>query len=208
MIRKRSAASNDGTEQNATHSIRPAVAPFASAREQRLWMWTLAVVVGIYSTLGLARTLAGVLRARDLLDGLFVLGFLLVLGTIAWQGIRRRPGGLEVAVVLGVAAVYLLVFVRMGIPEERTHLVEYGVLAVLIYEALLERARNGRRVPMPAVLAVLGTALLGALDEGIQAVLPNRVFDPVDMLVNFLAGLMAVGASVALSRVGRQRTYL
>jgi len=31
---------------------------FSSRREQYLWVWTLTVVVAIYSTLGLARTLA------------------------------------------------------------------------------------------------------------------------------------------------------
>ena len=177
---------------------------FTSIRERRLWVWTLAVVVAIYSTLGLARTLAGELRDRDLLDGLFVLGFLLVLATIAWQGLRGRAGGAEIGVLMGVAAVYLMVFVRMGIPEERTHLVEYGVVGVFIYEALMERASQGRRVPMPALLAVLLTAILGAIDEGIQAIFPSRVFDPFDMLVNALAGTMAVGATLALRWV-RQR---
>jgi len=183
----------------------PLVSLFTSPRERRLWAWTLAVVVAIYSTLGLARTLAGVLRDRDLLDGLFVLGFVLVLATIAWQGLKRRPGGAEIGVALGVAAVYLMVFVRMGIPEERTHLIEYGVVGVFIYEALTERAGQGRRVPVPALLAVLATALLGVLDECIQAVLPSRVFDPIDILVNVLAGMMAVGASLALAWARRRR---
>ena len=60
---------------------------------------------------------------------------------------------------------------RMAL-EERTHLIEYGVVAVFIHEALTERASHGRRVPLPAALAVLGTALVGTLDEGIQAFLP------------------------------------
>lgn len=36
--------------------------------------------------------------------------------------LNRRTGGAEIGGALGVAAVYLMVFVRMGIPEERTHL--------------------------------------------------------------------------------------
>ena len=36
------------------------------------------------------------------------------------------------------------------------------------------------------------------LDELIQGVLPDRVFDPWDILFNILAGLMAVLAIVAL----------
>ena len=44
---------------------------FTSERERRLWAWTLAVVVAIYSTLGLARTLAAVLAEWNLGVGRF-----------------------------------------------------------------------------------------------------------------------------------------
>lgn len=89
----------------------------------------------------------------------------MVVGVIVARALETRPGGLEIAVALGVVAVYLMVFVRMAIPEERTHLIEYGVVAILVHEALLERARNGRRMANPALLAVLVTGLVGAVDE-------------------------------------------
>jgi hypothetical protein len=41
----------------------------------------------------------------------------------------------------------------------------------------------------PAVLAVVITALLGLLDESIQALLPNRVFDMIDVGFNALLAL-------------------
>ena len=97
-----------------------------------------------------------------------------------------------------------MVFVRMGIAEERTHLIEYGVVALLIHAALTERADGGGRVPAPALFAVLGTALVGVLDEFIQALLPSRVFDPRDTRFNVLAGVLAVAAIVAL-RWARRR---
>jgi len=171
---------------------------FTSGRERRLWAWTVAVVLAIYSTLGLMPTLAGVLRDRGLLEAVFVLGVLLVGAAVLTQGLRTRPGGAEIGVGLGVAAAYLMVFVRMSIPEERTHLIEYGVVAVLVYEALLERARHGRRIPVPYLLAALVTSLVGALDEGIQGLLPNRVLALRDMLFNVLAGVMAVATVMAL----------
>ena len=46
---------------------------FASKRERRLWAWTLAVVATIYSTLGLARTLAGSWGDSAVGAGLFAL---------------------------------------------------------------------------------------------------------------------------------------
>ncbi len=183
---------------------------FTSDRERRLWLWTLAVVVAIYATLGLAATLVGVLRDRGLIDrglidrglidAFFVLGAFMVGVTILTQGLKTRPGGAEIGVALGIVAAYLMVFVRMAIPAvERTHLIEYGVVAVFIYEALTERASQGRHVPVPALLAVLGTALVGVLDECIQAFLPSRVFDPQDILFNVLAAVLAVAASMVLA---------
>ncbi len=105
---------------------------------------------------------------------------------------------------LGVTAVYGMVVVRMGIgPEERTHLFEYGLVAVLLHQALGERRRNGRRVPAPALQAIALTALLGWLDEGIQALLPDRVYDLRDVGTNAVAAVMAVVASAALARARR-----
>ena len=180
------------------------VSLFTSARERRLWAWTLVVVVGIFSTLGLARTLAGELRDRDLLDASFFIGLVLIGAAIVALALKTRPGGLEIGVALGVTAVYLLVFLRMAIPEERSHLIEYGVLALLIYQALIERRSNGRSVPTPAALAVTVTALLSWVDEGIQSILPNRVYDHVDVGFNALAGLMAIVATVALAWARRR----
>lgn len=178
---------------------RSSVSWFASDRERRLWAWTAAVVVAIYSTLGLARTLAGVLREEGVLVAAFGLGMLLVGGTVLVMGLRKRPGGLEIGVALGVATAYYMVLVRMALPEERTHLIEYGVVAVLIHEALKERARGSRHLPGAALLAVVAAAAVGAIDEGIQEFLPTRVFDLEDILFNVLAAVMAVASSTALS---------
>ena len=178
---------------------------FTSRRERRLWLWTLLVVAAIYSTLGLARPLAGALRELGLLGALFMLGMILVGAAILTQGLKTRPGGAEICVALGVAAVYLLLFARIATPEERTHLIEYGVVAVFIYEALTERVSHGRRVPVPALLAVLAASLVGVLDENIQALLPNRAYDIRDVLFNVLAALMAVAASAALAWARRWR---
>lgn len=172
---------------------------FTSNREKRLWVWTLAVVIAIYSTLGLASKLAKTFEDSQWIGvGLFMFCCLLVLATIAVQGLKRTPSGMEIAVVLGIVAAYTLVFIRMSIPTERSHLIEYGVVAIFIYEALLERAKQGRNVPVPAILAIIATALIGVVDECIQGVIPSRVFDLRDILFNFLAGLMAVAASTAL----------
>ena len=154
-------------------------------------------MAGIYATLGLAGALAEALRDSGLDVVLFLLGMLLVGATVLLRGLQVRPGGAEIGVMLGVVTVYFMALARMSFPE-RSHLIEYGVVAVFVYAALSERARQDRRVPVPALLAVVATALVGAVDELIQVFLPSRVFDPVDILFNTLAAAMAVAASAAL----------
>jgi VanZ family protein len=72
------------------------------------------------------------------------------------------------------------------------------VVAAFVHEALIERRNQGRHVPLPGLLAIVATMLVGVVDECIQLLLPSRVFDWFDMLFNFLAALMAVSAGAAL----------
>ena len=117
--------------------------------------------------------------------------------TILTQGLQVRPGGVEIGVGIGIAVVYLMVCFRSTIPE-RSHLIEYSVLAVFIHEALTERSRRGVRVTIPALLAILATTTIGLIDEFVQLFLPNRHFDWTDVLFNFLASIMAVVSMVVL----------
>lgn len=71
---------------------------FTSDRERRLWLWTLAVMVAIYSTLGPARTLVDALRERNLLRFSFAVVVLLVVVAIVGQWVKRRPGWREIGV--------------------------------------------------------------------------------------------------------------
>jgi VanZ family protein len=176
------------------------MALFTSDRERRLWLLALAVLAAIYSTLGPAQIVAGALRERNLLR-ISVAALILLVGLIiAGQWVKRRPGWREIGVAVGVTFVYLWALARILSPEERTHLVEYSVVAIFIHRALLERRRNGGRVPIPGAIALLVTLLLGWLDEAIQALLPNRVYDIRDVGFNTLAALMAITASLALAR--------
>ncbi len=188
-----------GASGHAAAGLRPAG---ALTRERRLWFWAVAVVLAIWSTLGLAQRVAGALRERNLLRVSIAVVVLLVGTIVVLQWLRKRPGRREIGVAFGVAAVYLAALPRTlsanpGL-EERTHLWEYGAVGQLIYQALLERRRNGRRVPLPAILAVVVTALLGWVDEGIQSLLPNRVYDLVDVAANALSGLAAVVTTVVM----------
>lgn len=178
---------------------------FSSDRERRLWGWTLALVLGIYATLGLGTTLAGAIPDHNLTTGAFLLSMFMVAATIIAQGLRTRPGGLEVGLLLGIAVVYYMVLLRMTLAE-RSHIIEYSVVAVFIYEALHERKSQGWSVPVLPLLAIGATTLIGVVDEGIQLFLPSRVFDPTDMLFNLMAAAMAVIGMMGLGGVRRWRS--
>ena len=164
------------------------------------------MVVAIYATADLARTVADALRESGLLEytaTLFSGGMLLIGVMILVQGLRERSRGVEVGFALGVAAIAVIGFARGISAAERSHLIEYAVLALIVHEALVERKGQGRRVPVPAVLAILATTLVGVVDECIQFFLPSRTFDWFDILFDLLASVMAVGSSVSIRWVRR-----
>jgi hypothetical protein len=168
---------------------------FTSKREKRLWAAVLVVIIGIYSLIFIGRPLSGYLRERELLTNGFWLAIALVLATVLWHGWKRQAGPLEIGTWLGVFAIYLLVLLRMAVPEERSHLIEYSILSVFIYEALKERNRNGNPIKRTGLVAIGLTIMIGLADECIQLFVPNRVFDPIDIAFNSAAAVFAIVAS-------------
>ena len=109
---------------------------FSSSRERRLWIWTLVVVAVLYSTRGVTLMVAASPLFRNLKATLFLHGMMLMGTTIISRGLKMRLSGANLGIVLGVAAAYVLVFVRFTSTEERSHLIEYGVVAAFIHAAL------------------------------------------------------------------------
>lgn len=155
------------------------------------------VLVAILSTLALGRPLQEMLRDQNIQAIFFLLGMILTGATIIVHGLKVRPNKTEMAIWIGLAAVYIMFVFRLGAPE-RSHLIEYSVLAIFIHKALIERLSHKNQILMPALLAFVATVIIGVIDESIQIVLPNRVFDPDDILFNSFAALMAIGGSITL----------
>lgn len=175
---------------------------FTSATEKRYWQYALLVLLAIYATLALGRPLQEMLRDQNVQAVFFLLGLLLTGAVIALHGWKARPARAELIIWLGLVAVYTMFFFRLGAPE-RSHLIEYSVLAVFIHRALLARM-GPDRVVKPAAVALLITIAAGGIDEMVQRLLPNRTFDPEDIVFNSLAALMAVGTGVILQWARRK----
>lgn len=176
---------------------------FTSAREKRLWLWALAVLLAIFAALFVGQPLANHLRDQNVQAIFFVVGMALVAAAMVVHGLMTKPSKAEWSLRLGILAVYTMLVFRLGAPE-RSHLIEYSVLAIFIHKALLERAHLRKPPLKPALAAWILAFLIGIVDEGLQILIPNRVFDPEDILFNVLAVTMAIVSSVLLNGL-RQR---
>ncbi len=165
---------------------------FSSRRERNLWLGAGVVLGLIAATLGLVGLFRDLVQDQRLVEHLTFWAAMGVFATIGLRGVMKRPNDGRVVLGVGVAATVALVVLRMLTPEARTHMVEYGVLTVFVYEALKERAANGRSVPVLPLVAFALPAAVGVLDEGTQLLIPSRVFDPVDIAFN----TAAAGATV------------
>lgn len=175
------------------------------AAERRAWSIALGLVGAIYLSLYPLPLVLEALRERNLLrlsvGALFASA---ALAAVAWA-VRRRAGWREWAVLAGAALAYVLLISRMTVLQERLHLIEYGAVA-LAFRAACAASLAPRRpaARAPRTLAIAGalaaTVAAGWLDEGIQALLPNRYYDIRDVGFNALAGALALGVQAALER--------
>lgn len=170
---------------------------FTSQREKRLWLYALIVAAAILSTLTFGRPLREMLVDQNVQAVFFLLGMVLTAATIIVYGLKLQPGKAELTVWLGLATVYIMLVFRLGAPE-RSHLIEYSVLAIFIHQPLIERLSIKHHFLIPALLAFLITTAIGVIDESVQLFLPDRVFSGEDIFFNGSAAFMAITTSLIL----------
>ena len=167
------------------------MALFKTKREKQLWALSGVVVLAIFSTLFLGNPLLKALGDQQIQALLFLLGMALAVITVLAVGIGPKTAKVVIVGALALLTVYVMLFLRLGLAE-RSHLIEYSVLTALIYSALSERFQDTKKYWLIGVLA-FGLAFgIGVTDELIQLFIPDRVFDPIDILFNGLAVLLAI----------------
>ena len=150
------------------------------------WRWALLClyIFSIYSTLGLVRGWAQILYKYGLVQsmtGLSVAVFLFL--SIAW-GWQRASAGQRLG-RLGIGIFLVMVALLLDFPVERIHIVEYGLIGLMLAWALAGISRWPGWWP----LAVILVWMIGWGDELIQAVLPSRVYDVRDIVLNGVSGM-------------------
>jgi len=98
---------------------------------------------------------------------------------------KSKPVKSLVWIAVPLLAVLIVIF-SMERPEERVHFIEYGVLGLLV---ILTRPKvSGLQLG----IAVGFVFAVGIIDELIQWVLPSRVGDLRDVIMNGVAGALGV----------------
>jgi hypothetical protein len=155
------------------------------SRDERRWSLAAAGWTGvILASIPLVRVLqrAVVTHLGSDAFGWAVVG-VVVVATATVLALRRRKGARRGAAAAALGAALLALAWTASLwsrPEEAVHLVEYGVLAVLVQRTF--RARFGDRSCYPA--AVAAVLFVGVVDEVIQWMTPGRFFDLRDVALN------------------------
>lgn len=158
------------------------------------WLITILYISFIYATLGIAPAIwknlnnffkgHGVVAQYIIYSAIFILVFIYILF------VKKEKS----------LAGYLLFFLFVGIffimvrfeknPGEKIHMAQYGLLGVLLYNALkIDFNIFDKYLYLWGSLICL---IAGAMDEVIQGILPNRFFTWHDIFINGLSGIIAL----------------
>ena len=130
------------------------------------------------------------------------------LGLLGVALLRLRDRHLTRFGYLGAAAVWLWVQIHLADGDgdvvvglvERIHIVQYGLLAWLLYRAL---RRLGTEDVSLLVLPVVGATAAGALDEGAQFLVASRIGDIRDVGLDFMAAFLGPLLGLGFDPPGR-----
>ena len=173
------------------------MALFRTKREKQFWVLAALVVVGIFTTLFAGRPFLELLQIQDLQALFFLAGMAMVALTVLATAISPKTSKVILVGALAIVSIYLMLFLRSGLAE-RSHLIEYSVLAALVFSALKERSKESTSNFKLALFSFAIAFAIGNLDEFLQFFIPDRYFDPVDILFNGLSILLALGAILLL----------
>jgi len=90
---------------------------------------------------------------------------------------------LLLALIIGLTLMW-----KIEIIEERIHILEYGLLGWFAARDLISRKKKAKGI----ILACLVVLLFGTIDEVFQKILPYRVGEARDLVLNGLGGLWGV----------------
>jgi len=151
---------------------------------------TIVYLGFIYGTLGIARTVQQTLNKAGFEPFFFQCLFVLSIVITGYLLVAFRVKGLSNYLCLAVLifTFYWLFKEVIATPVEKLHFIQYGLLTFLVFYTLQFSIRD-RFLYFWTAMAVFGA---GCLDESIQFYLPDRVYDPRDIVINGVAGILTL----------------
>jgi len=164
------------------------------------WLYVVLCAAVIFATVPFGRRITEYIdQYAD--DSIFTIIVVVIFAVVAFRVVRflirqgeTSPGSYlwlgAVAVVFGLYAYSL-----RDNAVETLHFFEYGLLSFLIFRALCHRVRDYSIYPIALCLGFV----VGAMDEAIQWLTPQRVWDMRDILLNSVAvGLMQIAIGLGV----------
>ncbi len=157
------------------------------------WIFVLFWVLIIYTTIPFARSIQRyVVESFDrqlftafVLTSVAVATVLMVVYVIRLYRTTPSKAWKQIAWLFGISVIWVFFTLMLKTnPEETLHLVQYGVLGLLLFRALSHRVKD-TSIYLSALL--LG-AIIGTMDEVIQWITPERFWDFRDVWINTISG--------------------
>jgi hypothetical protein len=160
--------------------------------ERNAWLAVCLYTIVLYSTLTLAFDLyvsiygsIGKSSMSSAINLAFAaIGALLIIWTL--MCVRPRLSGYLALVMIFLAIAFCLH--HLSIPAKRFHFLQYGPLALLVFDSISFRCRKRDRY----IWTIALVALIGLGDETIQLLLPDRHFGILDVVINTVAGMLTL----------------
>lgn len=135
--------------------------------------WARRILRAIYSFIG--REQASFMLKIFFLTGIFI-GILYILSRM-----KKIKISLPSFFLLLPVVPFTFLFLKIKLPEEKIHLIEYALLGLLVYKDFFK----GR---IKLYLSILFLIIVASLDEIFQSILPDRIFDWRDIFFNSVGG--------------------
>ncbi len=169
----------------------------------RAWAAVAGYTMFIYATLGVMPEVWGALTryTQGRIDYGGSLAVLIGAATVIAMTLRRGAGWRSYAALVPLSGAYAYLLTELNtLPAERFHLAEYGVLSLFAFRAL--SVDKGLAASCLIGWGIASAA--GTVDEAIQWILPNRVFEWKDVGLNALSSALAMGIIAVVATSGNR----
>ena len=131
----------------------------------------------------------------------YIISSIIFLTIIGYLAFIRKEYRISVYVWFFILSfVYALLIFRQKLPAEKFHFFEYGLFSYFSHSAAgknniftsIKRFKNASKYITPYIIAFFLVLIIASIDESIQYLLPNRVGELSDILLNITSGILGL----------------